>query len=229
MLTKTQFKKIQKSMKNGTGTDIKISKTQIRKVGENIFSLAIKCLPKVMPAVSKIGGSLLTGALAGLGENIINKIFGKKGGMIIPSNKLTQMFPTLNLLTAKQKSDLNNAYHTGGNMYLRPTQRQMQHGGFWGALASIGIPLAMNLLPKLFGQGLQVDRSVPVYVPKKGSSLLNYDVLNKSNYGIPPIHGSWENQFGYGNNTKKHTKGKRIIAWKKNSPFNNIPILGAIL
>ena len=159
MLTKTQLTKIQKSMKNGTGTDIKNSKTQIRKVGGNIFSLATKFLPKVMPAVSKIGGPLLTGALAGLGENLIDKIFGKKGGMIIPSNKLTQMVPMLNLLTAKQKSDLNNAYQAGGNMYLRPTKRQMQHGGFWGALASIGIPLAINLLPKLFGKGLQVDKT----------------------------------------------------------------------
>ena len=49
MLTKTQLKKIQKSMKNGTGTD-----KQIRKVGGNIFSLATKFLPNVMPAVSKI-------------------------------------------------------------------------------------------------------------------------------------------------------------------------------
>ena len=31
-------------------------------------------------------------------------------------NKLTQMTPILNLLTMKQKSDLNNAYQTGGNM-----------------------------------------------------------------------------------------------------------------
>ena len=65
-------------MKNSTGTDIKITKTQIRKVDGNIFSLATKFLPKVMPAVSKIRGPLLTGALAGLGENIIDKIFGKK-------------------------------------------------------------------------------------------------------------------------------------------------------
>ena len=31
MLTKTQINKIKKAMKNGTGVDIKISKTQIRK------------------------------------------------------------------------------------------------------------------------------------------------------------------------------------------------------
>ena len=41
-------------------------------------------------------------------------------------------------------------------MHLKPTKKQMQHGDFWSALASIGIPLAMNLLPKLFGNGLQL-------------------------------------------------------------------------
>ena len=200
MLTRTQLKKIQKSMKNGTGTDIKISKTQIRKVGGNIFSLATNFLPKVMPAVSKIGGPLLTGALAGLGENLIDKIFGEKGGMIIPMNKLTQKVPMLNLFTAKQERDLNNAYQTGGNMHLTPTKKQMQHGGFWGALASIGIPLAMNLIPKLFGKGLQVDisrsrRSIPVFLPK----------MTKTNYEIPPVHG-------FGIRKKKETKKTQRIA-----------------
>ena len=60
-----------------------------------------------MPA----GAPLLTGALTGLGENIIDKMFGKKGGTIMEP---TQMVPMLNLLTAKQKHDLNNAYQTGG-------------------------------------------------------------------------------------------------------------------
>ena len=45
MLTKRQIVKIQKSLSNGTGNDIKISKTQIRKLvkqGGNLFtSLAI--------------------------------------------------------------------------------------------------------------------------------------------------------------------------------------------
>ena len=40
------------------------------------------------------------------------------------------MTPMLNLLTMKQKCDQNNAYQTGENMHLRPTKKQMQHGGF---------------------------------------------------------------------------------------------------
>ena len=65
----------------------------------------------------------------------------------------------------------------------------------------------MNLVPKRFGKGIQVAktrqrRSIPIYVPKKGSSLLNYDVLNKQNYGIPPIHVLWEINLVLG--LKKH-------------------------
>ena len=39
MSTKTQLKRIQKSLNNGTGADIKISKTQIRKVAKQGGSL----------------------------------------------------------------------------------------------------------------------------------------------------------------------------------------------
>ena len=46
MLTKTQLKRIQKSLNNGTGADIKISKTQIRKVANKveIFSHHLQAL-----------------------------------------------------------------------------------------------------------------------------------------------------------------------------------------
>ena len=90
-----------------------------------------------------------------------------------------------------------------------------------------------TFVPKLFGKGLQGDktrsrRSLPVYVPRKGSSLLNYDVLSKPNYGIPPIHGSWENQVGFGFNKKTRSKkGKGIITSmlgiRQSQTWNKIP------
>ena len=54
-------------------------------------------------------------------------------------------------------------------MVIKPTRKQIE-GGFLGTLASIGIPMAISLLPKLFGSGLQVDRGSSsntrnVYVP----------------------------------------------------------------
>lgn len=63
MPTKTQINKLKKLMANGTGSDIKISKTQIRKVVQQggslwssllMFSLWSKMLPYAMKGVSKV-------------------------------------------------------------------------------------------------------------------------------------------------------------------------------
>ena len=56
MLTKTQLKRIQKSLNNGTGVDIKISKTQIRKVakqGGSLFSTLASLGARVLPYAVK--------------------------------------------------------------------------------------------------------------------------------------------------------------------------------
>ena len=56
MLTKTQLKRIQKSLNNGTGADIKISKTQIRKVakqGGSLFSTLASLGARVLPYAVK--------------------------------------------------------------------------------------------------------------------------------------------------------------------------------
>ena len=89
MLTKTQIGKIRKSLANGTGTDIKISKTQIRKVakhGGNLFSslasLGARVLPYAVKGLSKAVPALATGAVSALGSLGIDKIFGK--GINIP-------------------------------------------------------------------------------------------------------------------------------------------------
>ena len=63
MPTKTQINKLKKLMANGTGSDIKISKTQIRKAVQQggslwssllMFSLWSKMLPYAMKGVSKV-------------------------------------------------------------------------------------------------------------------------------------------------------------------------------
>ena len=82
MLTKTQIGKIRKSLANGTGTAIKISKTQIRKVakhGGNLFSslasLGARVLPYAVKGLSKAVPALATGAVSTLGSLGIDKIF----------------------------------------------------------------------------------------------------------------------------------------------------------
>jgi len=84
MLTKTQIARLMKSKKNGTGSDIKISKTQIRKavvhggsLWSSLFSIGTKLLSYATTAASKAAPSLATGALSALGSLGIDKIFGK--------------------------------------------------------------------------------------------------------------------------------------------------------
>ena len=75
MLTKTQIGKIRKSLANGTGTDIKISKTQIRKVakhGGNLFSslasLGARVLPYAVKGLSKAVPTLATVTVSEFGN-----------------------------------------------------------------------------------------------------------------------------------------------------------------
>ena len=84
MLPKTQINKLKKAMTNGTGSDIKISKTQIRKAVQHggglwgsLISLGTKMLLMATKLASKAAPSLATGALSALGSLGIDKIFGK--------------------------------------------------------------------------------------------------------------------------------------------------------
>ena len=211
MLTKTQVNKMQKAVKNKTGADIKISKTQIRKSvkqGGNLFSslalLGAKTLPYVTKAASQMVPALATGAVLVLGSLGIDKIFGKrmKGGFLIPQNKIDQLIKYKDWLTKKQKEQILSAVQSGGQAVINPTVKQ--RGGFLGSLlASIGIPLALQMAPTLFGKGLTV--------PRKGEGLMTMPKPP------PPFYGTWE---GRG---KK--KGRGLLLGP-NSPFNGLPLIG---
>ena len=180
---------------------------------------AIKGISKAVPA-------LATGAATALGEIGLNKIFGK--GITIPPQFFPMLPPLVREFTKSQINQINKAYQTGGRMVIKPTRKQIE-GGFLGTLASIGIPMAISLVSKMFGGGLQVDRgrssnTANVYVPPPPST-----------YGegypfrSPPFIGTWENPIGMGLKKKKSkSKGKGLLLGK-NSPFNSIPILGTIL
>ncbi|CAH3030536.1 unnamed protein product, partial [Porites evermanni] len=138
MLTKTQINKLRKAMSQGTGSDIKISKTQIRKAVRqggslwgSLISLGSKLLPMAMPLAKKAIASLATGALSGLASLGVDKIFGK-----------AQLIAYKHLLSTGQKRDILNALQTGNGLVIRPTKTQQ--GGFLGTLlASIGVPLLL--------------------------------------------------------------------------------------
>ena len=210
MLTKTQLKRIQKSLNNGTRADIKISKTQIRKVakqGGNLFSslasLGARVLPYAVKGLSKAVRALATGAVSALGSLGIDKIFGK--GMHIPKKFFPMLTRIANEFTQSQINEINRVMQTGGRLVIKPTRKQIE-GGFLSALASIGIPIAIELVSKMFGKGLQVDKTPPppppnpysnVYLPQSGGQFPRYP---------PPFYGNWGETIGMG---KKNRKGKK--------------------
>ena len=224
MLTKTQ--------------NIKISKyqTQIRKAIKHggslwgsLISLGSKLLPMAMPLAKKAIAPLATGALSGLASLGVDKIFGKgqRGGFLIPQDKIAQLIAYKHLLSTGQKKQILEALQSGGQLVIKPTQKQI-NGGFLGALASIGIPIAIELASKLFGKGLQADRTgsantTSVYVPDTTNG---HGMYNPYPYMSPPFFGTWENPVGMGVKKKER---ERDCCSEKNSPFNSIPILGTIL
>ena len=135
MLTKTQLKRIQKSLNNGTGADIKISKTQIRKVakqGGNLFSslasLGARVLPYAVKGLSKAVPALATGAVSALGSLGIDKIFGK--GMHIPK-KFFPMLPSIvNEFTQSQIDQINRVMQTGGRLVIKTNKKTNRWGIF---------------------------------------------------------------------------------------------------
>ena len=102
-------------MQNKTGVDIKISKTQIRKVAKqggslwsSLFSLGAKLLPMATKAATKALPALATGTLSGLANVGVDKIFGKGqvGGFLIPQNKVDQLIKYKDWLTEAQKKQI---------------------------------------------------------------------------------------------------------------------------
>ena len=218
MLTKTQINRISKAQKNGTGTDIKISKTQIRKaiirggsLWGTILSLGAKALPFVTKGVSKVAPHLATGALSALGSLGIDKIFGSgtslhggavpipesivkllQKGIEVPVKFLVNLINMKEMLTSAQRSIIGKGIQGGCSITLKPTRKQI-NGGFLGTLAAIGIPMAIDLASKLFGKGLQVSE-------RKGGGLQ----VPLPFYGRPPpFYGTWDKQaIGMGRKKK---------------------------
>ena len=253
MLSPRQIAKLQKAKRNNSGVEISFSKSSIRKsvkqggsLWTSLISLGAKALPFVTKGVSKVAPHLATGALSALGSLGIDKIFGSgmQGGMILPDaivkmlqkgievpvKFLVNLINMKEMLTNAQKTLIGKGLQSGKGIVLKPTKRQI-HGGFLGTLAAIGIPMAIELASKIFGsgagQGLQVSS-------KAGGKGLQ--VSKKTGVGVgqglqvsqkpflwqpPPFYGTWRGE-GRGK------KGKGLLLGD-NSPFNHIPILGAIL
>ena len=139
MLTKTQINRISKAMKNGTGTEIKISKTQIRKAiirGGSLWSSLATLGAKALPLVTK--GVCPLSALGSLG---IDKIFGsgQQGGAVLPESIvkmlqkgievpvrfLVNLINMKEMLTNAQKTLIGKGIEGGCSITLKPTRKQI--------------------------------------------------------------------------------------------------------
>ena len=120
---------------------------------------------------------------------------GQTGGFIIPKNKINQVIAYKHLLTTKQKQDILNALQTGGNVTIRPTR--VQSGGCLASLlASIGIPLAVDLIGKPLLKAVTGKGAPRLGLPtSKGGSAPRIGQP-------PPFIGTWERIIGRGREKK---------------------------
>ena len=237
MLTANQIKKIQKAASQGKGVEIKVSKSQAQKVGGSLFSALFPLARSAAPMLAKtLGLSALAGLASEGASQVVKKISGSgqramTGGFLIPQDKIQKLIDNKHLLTNKQKEQILTALQSGGQVVVKPTKKQS--GGLLGTmLASIGIPLAIEAVKSVFGKGApRIGRPKGKGAPRigrpkggKGAPRLGGPFQRP-----PPIVGNWEQATSWGRGMgKKKSKGEGLLLGEK-SPFNNIPILGAIL
>ena len=174
LLTKRQFNKIQKSLNNGTGTDLKLKKNQIlydriqHEKENNYFKIdddrlqegivsggflgALANLGRIiLPFVSKLAPKILkplaSGAVNALGSLGIEKLISGKG--LLQDLQQKYNFSNKNFRKEEIIYDIRKVIKfLEENKNFKVNKKQQ--GGFLGALAAaIGIPL----IAKLFGAG----------------------------------------------------------------------------
>ena len=199
-------KRLENNRKLNKGMDIKLAKTNIRKqVGGSLLTSILALGRTFGPTIAKTLGLSALGGLASEGASqLVKKI---SGGFLVPQNKIDKLIAYKHLLSTKQKKDILDALQTGSGVRIKPTKTQS--GGLLGTLlASIGIPLALKLLT---GKG-----APKVGLPPQGGR------------GAPRM-GMYTNPPPFiGMGKKKKKKGKGLLLGP-NSPFNQIPLIGAIL
>ena len=135
--------------------------------------------------------------------------------MLFQKNIYLLLPPFKSQFTKSQGNEINRVYQSGVRLVIKPTRKQVE-GGFLGTLASIGIPMAISLVSKMFGSGLQVDKQQSsstrnVYVPP----VQTHGEGHYYPYQSPPFFGTWENPIGMG--VKKKKKDQRTRKRKRNT------------
>ena len=188
---------------------IKLSKSNIRKqLGSGIFSSLMPVLKSVAPTIGKtLGLSALAGAASEGASQIIKKI--TRGQLFqVPNKNLYMLAQLSHLLTPKQRTDLANAHNLARDLLFKITQKQVGNG-IGTVLAPISIPIVLDALKGLTGRG----------APRMGRGRRRRRGGAATRIGAPPPFLGSRGRGG---------KGKGLLLGK-HSPFNNIPLVGAIL
>ena len=185
LLTETQIKRLKKRSAAGKGMVIKLSKTQIQSTaqrGGNLFSAMLGLArPLIKPAL----GALASAGLSFGAEKVLKKIFGNGFGP-----REIELYKLVQQMTPSQKK-VAEQYLVGQGL-VRGSGAQ--YGGFLGMLASIGVPLAIDLVRKIIGIGMQTQpppppprtRRSPQIPPPKGKGM---------QIQPPPFFGTWDDYY----------------------------------
>ena len=239
-LTQSQINKLEKAKNKGVGADIKISKAQLRKFATsggsimNLFRIVSGVARKILP---KILAPLATGAVSGLGETAIKKAVGGSYQLSPEHVKMVVDTPEIRnqikqLLPVAQQKKLVSSYKSGSGLVLKTGRGQK--GGFLGSLlAGIGIPLIAKLFGGCHGENHDddddrlrmfesmlplIDRG-EIDVSQSGNGLVISSRPTSGGTVIPAL------KYLLSGNKKK---GSGLLLGP-NSPFSQIPLLGALL
>ena len=239
-LTQSQINKLEKAKNKGVGADIKISKAQLKKFATsggsimNLFRIVSGVARKILP---KILAPLATGAVSGLGETAIKKAVGGSYQLSPEHVKMVVDTPEIRnqikqLLPIAQQKKLVNSYKSGSGLVLKTGRGQK--GGFLGSLlAGIGIPLIAKLFGGCHGENhddeddrlrmfeslLQLIDCGEIDVSQSGNGLVINSRPTSGGAVIPAL------KYLLSGNKKK---GSGLLLGP-NSPFSQIPLLGALL
>ena len=179
LLTETQIKRLKKRSAAGKGMVIKFSQTQLQKTAQRGGNLFSAMLSLARPAL----GALASAGLSFGAEKVLKNIFGNGfGPREIELYKLVQRMTPSQKKAAKQYLVGQGLVKGGG----------AQYGGFLGMLASIGVPLAIDLVRKIIGKGMQTQPPPPPPRTRRSPGIPKGKGMQIQ---PPPFYGTWDDYY----------------------------------
>ena len=214
LLTATQISRLKKTSAAAKGMEIKLSQTLIRNTAQRGGSLFSAMFGLARPLIKPALGALASAGLSFGAEKVLKKIFGKGFGP-----KEIELYKLVQQMTPSQKKAAEQYLVVKGFV-----KGGSQYGGFLGMLTSIGVPLAIDLVRKIIGKGMQTQpprsrpgRAPPLPPPPKGKGM---------QIQPPPFFGTWDDYYRLKKIKFPKIKILSNIDLRKWCNFLRIPIKG---